>query len=180
MIRRPPRSTLFPYTTLFRSGSGPAGLAGMPARGRGGLVRPLLPFTRAELAAHVAESGLAFHDDPANRDPRHLRSWVRVELLPRLAARVGSRVRADILRLGRTAATDRRAWDRVLELVPELQLHLAAEGFDVARAALSSYDKALSVALLRAAARRAGLGFGSRPARGVLALAGDCLSAALP
>src|SRR6201995_6090129 len=24
MIRRPPRSTLFPYTTLFRSGSGPA------------------------------------------------------------------------------------------------------------------------------------------------------------
>src|SRR5687768_18056265 len=26
MIRRPPRSTLFPYTTLFRSGSGP-GLA---------------------------------------------------------------------------------------------------------------------------------------------------------
>src|SRR2546422_4049677 len=24
MIRRPPRSTLFPYTTLFRSGEGPA------------------------------------------------------------------------------------------------------------------------------------------------------------
>src|SRR5260370_25629753 len=24
MIRRPPRSTLFPYTTLFRSGPGPA------------------------------------------------------------------------------------------------------------------------------------------------------------
>src|SRR2546421_799410 len=30
MIRRPPRSTLFPYTTLFRSirGSGPGGRAG--------------------------------------------------------------------------------------------------------------------------------------------------------
>src|SRR2546422_6788279 len=27
MIRRPPRSTLFPYTTLFRSGPGPARLA---------------------------------------------------------------------------------------------------------------------------------------------------------
>src|SRR5258708_8458088 len=26
MIRRPPRSTLFPYTTLFRSKQGPAGL----------------------------------------------------------------------------------------------------------------------------------------------------------
>src|SRR2546430_8750685 len=32
MIRRPPRSTLFPYTTLFRSelfGRGPAGLIGL-------------------------------------------------------------------------------------------------------------------------------------------------------
>src|SRR3989449_9920353 len=112
MIRRPPRSTLFPYTTLFRSarraryawltevqrrhaarylvtahhaddqvetillrvlkGSGPAGLAGMPARGRGGIVRPLLPFSRAELAAYVAERALGVHDHPANPDPPHL------------------------------------------------------------------------------------------------------------
>src|SRR3712207_8776791 len=28
MIRRPPRSTLFPYTTLFRSGRGPGGRCG--------------------------------------------------------------------------------------------------------------------------------------------------------
>src|SRR2546429_6929566 len=36
MIRRPPRSTLFPYTTLFRSGGGAAILAGCCAgRGRG-------------------------------------------------------------------------------------------------------------------------------------------------
>src|SRR3989454_11895810 len=28
MIRRPPRSTLFPYTTLFRSGSKPAKISG--------------------------------------------------------------------------------------------------------------------------------------------------------
>src|SRR3712207_7216156 len=45
MIRRPPRSTLFPYTTLFRSG-GPAlaaeERAGDPARG----VHPLLDVDR--------------------------------------------------------------------------------------------------------------------------------------
>src|SRR3712207_7140925 len=29
MIRRPPRSTLFPYTTLFRSAAGPARAAGV-------------------------------------------------------------------------------------------------------------------------------------------------------
>src|SRR2546425_7205832 len=36
MIRRPPRSTLFPYTTLFRSPGGrlPAGLDGVPCGGR--------------------------------------------------------------------------------------------------------------------------------------------------
>src|SRR2546421_13080427 len=34
MIRRPPRSTLFPYTTLFRSRAAAQGVAGY--RGRGG------------------------------------------------------------------------------------------------------------------------------------------------
>src|SRR3712207_7086537 len=38
MIRRPPRSTLFPYTTLFRSGGG--GEAA-PAAGNGAAPRPL-------------------------------------------------------------------------------------------------------------------------------------------
>src|SRR5438067_13898488 len=41
MIRRPPRSTLFPYTTLFRSGAlraaqGPGRAAGRDAAGPGG------------------------------------------------------------------------------------------------------------------------------------------------
>src|SRR3712207_8377183 len=38
MIRRPPRSTLFPYTTLFRSASGRSGADARraPARDRGG------------------------------------------------------------------------------------------------------------------------------------------------
>ncbi len=160
-------------TILLRvlKGSGPAGLAGMPARGRGGIVRPLLPFSRADLRAYVAERGLAFHDDPANRDPRHLRSWLRVTLLPQLATRLGGNLRSDVLRLGRAAAVERRAWDRALELVPELRLQCGAAGFDVARAPLSRYDKALSAALLRAAARRVGLVLGTRRAHRLLALA---------
>src|SRR2546429_7190229 len=35
MIRRPPRSTLFPYTTLFRSGTGPGVRRGRGRWGRG-------------------------------------------------------------------------------------------------------------------------------------------------
>src|SRR5260221_5815855 len=50
MIRRPPRSTLFPYTTLFRSLAGPLGAPG--AGGRGPLLgvvagrHPALPDLR--------------------------------------------------------------------------------------------------------------------------------------
>src|SRR5256885_7290420 len=40
MIRRPPRSTLFPYTTLFRSSRGPARPGRRPARGSFGPRRP--------------------------------------------------------------------------------------------------------------------------------------------
>src|SRR3712207_8619140 len=36
MIRRPPRSTLFPYTTLFRSGGGGGSGGGGSAGGSGG------------------------------------------------------------------------------------------------------------------------------------------------
>src|SRR2546428_5006627 len=51
MIRRPPRSTLFPYTTLFRSrsdhplppGGRGRGKARLPARRHGGEGRSLLP-----------------------------------------------------------------------------------------------------------------------------------------
>src|SRR5204863_7954581 len=38
MLRRPPRSTLFPYTTLFRSYVALARAAGLPARTAAGLV----------------------------------------------------------------------------------------------------------------------------------------------
>src|SRR3712207_9165316 len=38
MIRRPPRSTLFPYTTLFRSGFGMALTGGLAANGKAALL----------------------------------------------------------------------------------------------------------------------------------------------
>src|SRR5947208_8512640 len=160
-------------TILLRvlRGSAPAGLAGIAARGRGGLVRPLLPFSRAELVAHVAARGLAHHDDPANRDPRHLRSWVRHALLPLLLERLGPRAVGDVLRLGAHAAADRRAWDAALELLPELALHVEHGGFSVAREPLRRYDATVAVALVRAAARRAGLVVGPGRARRRLSLA---------
>src|SRR2546425_8394474 len=44
MIRRPPRSTLFPYTTLFRSGVGAQGLEHVPELPLGLVEEPSLRF----------------------------------------------------------------------------------------------------------------------------------------
>ena len=59
MIRRPPRSTLFPYTTLFRSAQEISGLSGntvKAAQSAGELLTKLVPDIRktAELVAEIA------------------------------------------------------------------------------------------------------------------------------
>src|SRR2546426_4937334 len=66
MIRRPPRSTLFPYTTLFRSPSGGLrnAVEGGPVPDGGGLSRP----NRRSLAVGPAVPG---HEDlSASRQDR--------------------------------------------------------------------------------------------------------------
>ena len=72
-------------TVLFRlaRGTGLAGLAGIPAS-REGIVRPLLPFSRAETRAYCETQGLWFHDDPANGDRANARVRVRLDVLPAL------------------------------------------------------------------------------------------------
>lgn len=76
-------------TLLFRlmRGTGVRGLAGMPrsrALGQGRLLRPLLDWTRAQLADWAAAQGLAWIEDPANADPRYARTALRHQLLPYL------------------------------------------------------------------------------------------------
>src|SRR5689334_24535435 len=59
MIRRPPRSTLFPYTTLFRSNPGAAGGADRP-HGRGH-VAPDTPLGAVRSEEHTSELQSQFH-----------------------------------------------------------------------------------------------------------------------
>jgi tRNA(Ile)-lysidine synthase len=166
-------------TVLFRilRGSGQAGLSGIPATGPYGLVRPLLPFKRAELKAwldHRAATGAArieVHTDPANFDPKHDRNWLRHKVLPVLRDRLGAAVDLNLLERGRQAADARRAWSGVLRSLPELAFQRGADRADVARVPLGSYDKALSETLLRAAAREAGCVVGPRRAARLLRFA---------
>lgn len=70
-------------TLLMRMarGAGLGGLVGVrqkrPLEAGIAVVRPLLDWRRAELAAIVAAAGIKAIDDPANRDPRHDRSRFR-------------------------------------------------------------------------------------------------------
>src|SRR2546427_1927299 len=57
MIRRPPRSTLFPYTTLFRSSACRVRPARDPAHSAGGPVRSAGGPDRPRRCRHAAGSG---------------------------------------------------------------------------------------------------------------------------
>src|SRR2546427_4117815 len=52
MIRRPPRSTLFPYTTLFRSAAGPSSSGS--SRGRAAASGRASGATSSECASHTS------------------------------------------------------------------------------------------------------------------------------
>jgi tRNA(Ile)-lysidine synthase len=150
-------------TVLMRvlAGSGPAGLAGM-AMINGRLVRPLLSVSRDQLLEHVENAGLEAWADPANSDSRHLRSWIRTELLPTLRRRIPA-VDSSIHRMSAQAARDRAAWDVVLDVLPGLDLCSEPEGISVAASSLAGYDSPLAQAVILTAARRAGCRLG--PAR---------------
>ncbi len=159
-------------TILLRvlGGSGPAGLAGMaPVTGR--LVRPLLPFRREELTRYVEELGWTVWHDPSNRNPVHLRSWLRQELLPVIRRRLPE-ADARLTRVGTQAARDRQAWDLMLDRLPDLDLRNEQDGISIAAKCLRSYDSTLAEAVLLALGRRVGCPFGPARANRVLTLLG--------
>lgn len=81
-------------TFLIRllAGSGPTGLGSIrPTEHIGKLivVRPLLGIRRAALREWLAARGLDWLDDPTNRIVSNKRGWIRNELLPLIADRIG-------------------------------------------------------------------------------------------
>ncbi|HKP27881.1 MAG TPA: tRNA lysidine(34) synthetase TilS [Gemmatimonadales bacterium] len=150
-------------TVLMRvlKGSGPAGLAGI-ATVSGRLVRPLLPFGRDEIRAWLSSLGVSGWDDPANQDPKHLRSWLRNQLIPAAREHVAA-LDQRLLGLAGQAATDRLAWDAVVELLG-IEVEREGEGFRFDARSLRGKPDALISTVFQAVARRHGLVFGARSA----------------
>jgi tRNA(Ile)-lysidine synthase len=142
-------------TVLLRAlrGTGPYGLAAMVRRqpfGRGVLLRPLLEVRRDELRAYARDSGLGWIDDPANRDPRHDRSWLRHHILPPVAERWPRAVPA-LNRLARQAADLRDGLDWLLDT------HLDSPGEPLPQARLEKLPEPLQPALFRRWLQREGV-----------------------
>ena len=148
-------------TVLLRvlTGSGPSGLAGMAAR-RGLWIRPLLRCSRQELLEHLEVVDLSPWQDPANSDPKHLRSWLRIAALPLLQQRFEG-LTDGLLSVAEQAGQNRVAWNEVPELLQGLDLRWEGGAISVAAPLLQGYRSAVQDAVLAALARRFGVPLGA-------------------
>ncbi|MDX2192139.1 MAG: tRNA lysidine(34) synthetase TilS [Gemmatimonadales bacterium] len=158
-------------TILMRvaAGSGVFGLGGIRARA-GRFVRPLLGVRRARLRAYADRHALPVWDDPANANPRHLRSRVRTRALPALAAELPGLL-GGLDRLARHARAESRALAAVLDVHAPLEVRRAGGAVSVRAATLLALPADLALALVCVMGRDAGAQLGARHARAVLQFA---------
>lgn len=136
-------------------GAGVAGLAAMPADaplGAGRHRRPLLAFTRAGLEAWARARGLAWLEDPANRESRYSRSRLRHEVLPALRAGWPAAAAA----VARSAAHCAEA-ATLLDELGRADADSCREGAALSVAALAGLSAARRRNVIRQEARRVGL-----------------------
>lgn len=101
-------------------GSGTRSLAGIPAA-RGPYRRPLLQLTRQDTEEICRYAGLTWWEDPANADPRYLRSRVRTQILPYLEEHLSPGIRHALARTAEIAADDAAYLEtQAKELFPQL------------------------------------------------------------
>src|SRR2546425_11458010 len=116
MIRRPPRSTLFPYTTLFRS-YGVVGPQDAKVDARGFLVahrRPGGPHRVAVVGMHVLERRVEIGHERAGRQPEDLRELLRPVELPGPEVLLPVAEPRDALRAGQPRLTLSKCLERAL------------------------------------------------------------------
>jgi tRNA(Ile)-lysidine synthase len=144
-------------TVLFRMmrGSGLAGLAGIPERGPDGLIRPLLPWWRAELRAYARARHLRWRRDPTNRGLHPVRNRIRHRLIPLLERRSPG-LRGRLVALAGAAGEAESLLDRAaLRALHEVSREEEG-GLLLERAALSAYHSPVATRVLRRALRRYG------------------------
>jgi tRNA(Ile)-lysidine synthase len=153
-------------TVLFRlaRGTGLAGLAGIPVR-RGRILRPLLPFTRAELEEYARAARLGWREDPTNADVGFARNRIRHRVLPGLES-TSPGATGRIASLAARAAESEQAWRNVIEDVVHRVVTTRSGGsVELARDLLLGYHPHVRARVIRHLAG----GFGAVPDRSATA-----------
>jgi tRNA(Ile)-lysidine synthase len=159
-------------TILFRivRGTGLYGLGGIPEKRDPGILRPLLPFTRARLSQYADASGICPRVDTSNDDPRFARNVIRNEILPRLESVVAPAARRSLLRLGRIAREEEAAWDSILEdLLRDLVTEECNGRIEIDRMAFLHHHDVVRARILRELAGRLGATLGEAGTQSALA-----------
>jgi tRNA(Ile)-lysidine synthase len=145
-------------TVLFRvlRGTGIPGLAGIPPADGSGLIRPLLPFSRAEIRRYARENGLSWRADPTNALADPARNRIRLRLLPYIERHLAPGARKSLARLAELAREDESAWDAVLRPILEETVREEDGALVLVRERLTSYDRTLRARVLRTLLRRLG------------------------
>ena len=153
-------------TVLFRilRGTGIRGLGGIPDRRSPGVLRPLLPFRRAELESYAEASGIAHRPDPTNSDTRFARNLLRSEILPGVEETIAPAATRALLGLSARAREDEAGWESLLpSLIDAVSPGAGAarearrspdEGFVILREALLGYHPEVRARVLRELAGR--------------------------
>jgi tRNA(Ile)-lysidine synthase len=84
-------------------GTGPTGLAGIPAVRYGSIIRPLLGLDRDEILEYLRDRKLSWRTDDSNRDERILRNKIRRKLGPYLEKNFTPAISRSLARLASTS-----------------------------------------------------------------------------
>jgi len=106
---------------LFR-GAGSRGLAGMSSW-EPPWARPLLGFSRETVRSVADGIALPYTDDPANRERRHRRNRIRLDLIPELEATLAPGLRRVLARTAEVLRYDDEALEAEAAVVPLRHTH---------------------------------------------------------
>ena len=145
-------------TVLFRvlRGTGVAGLAGIPEK-EGDLVRPLLPFWRAELRRYARGNGVRWRRDPSNRTLGPARNRIRNDLLPRIESTLAPGAKKSLVRLARLARAQEEEWAVLVRRAAAECVRWEGGGAVLVRGPLAAYDWPLAARVVRGVLRRFGV-----------------------
>jgi tRNA(Ile)-lysidine synthase len=123
---------------------------------RGRIIRPLVEIRREALRALLTAEGIAWVEDPTNRDPKFVRNRIRHELLPLLAASYATDVVEALARVARLAREAVNALDHTATLELQRLAHETPHAITLSRSALAALPPSVGAEVLRQAAAHLG------------------------